>query len=142
MSGDNMGNAPEPEESMSKIRRDEHGRPFSGPRCEHGVPYGTMWPCKICMQPKPEQGEEMTMEDINLLRRIAIQKDNIDWLWERNVDLQAKLAKAEKKLEEKDGQLHYVSCQLKHKEEMLEGASKTMVKLKDDMREEDKEVKE
>ena len=50
------------EEQKRQIRRDEHGRPFSGPSCEHGIPYGTMWPCKICMQPKPtappEQGEE------------------------------------------------------------------------------------
>ncbi|KKK54083.1 hypothetical protein LCGC14_3088330, partial [marine sediment metagenome] len=49
------------EEQKRQIRRDEHGRPFSGPSCEHGIPYGTMWPCKICMQPKPtappEQGD-------------------------------------------------------------------------------------
>ena len=48
----------------------------------------------------------------------------------------------QKEIEELEGKLYYVSRQLKHKEEMLEGASKTITQLKDDMREEDKEVKE
>lgn len=45
--------------------------------------------------------------------------------------LEAKLAKAEEREGELEGKLHYVSCQLKHKEDMLEGASKTKTKAKE-----------
>ena len=69
------------EEQKRQIRRDEHGRPFSGPECKHGIPYGTMYPCKVCMLPtsEVEPAAPATEEKCKW-------KENEDGWWETECD--------------------------------------------------------